>query len=175
MNKNKAVTLVELIVAMFLLSFLSALGFRVFSHFQSAFQRDLTGRLTLQTEALRAAEKLFIEVKKGTEIVLPMPGQTLPYFVYKDIKNLVCIVYPDNDIQSSKQFKKTLMRLISYVDAPDGNFHKENLSVIINGVERVAFTGISPVSVQFNLTLANDRQSFEFLSHVGVMNMGDLR
>ncbi len=173
-NPKSGTTLVEILVVMGILSFLSAVLFRVYTNFQGSFQKDVTNRLVLQINSQRAADKLFLEIKKGTDIVRPLLAETTPFLVYKDIRKRTGFLYLDRDKENSSLFKKDLYKLVSYVCDYSGSYKPENERIIVNSVQSLWFTAITPSSVQIDMTLANDRQSFEFLTHLGFLNAGDI-
>ncbi len=171
---RKGFTLVEIAVVCMVASCLLAVLYRLHSHFQTRIQSDVSKKLALQMNARRAADQLLTEVKKGTDIVRPLLGETTSFLVFKDIKNRMCILFLDDDKPNSETCKKPLYLLKSYLDDFGGSHKAENGKTLAEGVERIAFTAPTPGSIQINMTLANEKQSFQFVTHVTTMNLGDI-
>ncbi|HNW36973.1 MAG TPA: type II secretion system protein [Candidatus Ozemobacteraceae bacterium] len=173
-QRRTAFSIIEILVVMGLISLITTAVFRAKSTFLGSFQSEVTNRLILQSNAQRATDKLFMEIKKGTDIIRPLLGETAPFLVYKNMQKQMGFMYLDHDASNSKLFKKELFKLVSYVDDYTGGYKQKNERVIVDSVQRLSFTSISPNSVQIDMTLANDKQSFECLTHLGIMNLGDI-
>lgn len=165
----KGFTLVELIIVAGLVSLVMGLLFRIYPHIRHS-EQALTGTLVLQTEARRAADALVEQIREGSEVVRPHVGETTPFLVVKDIINNITLLYLDGDNVNSPKLKQPVYNLVSYSADESGNYSRR---VLVNSIKRIAFSAIAPNSVQVNITLVNERGEYQFLSHLGLMNLGE--
>jgi prepilin-type N-terminal cleavage/methylation domain-containing protein len=173
---RRGFTVVELLVVASILAMVTAIGLYVFVSSRGRAERSLTGRLTLQMDARRAGDRIISQVREGAEVIRPFLGETRNYLVYLDAANNTCMIYLTNDEESSRRFQRPLYRLISYAHTYTGTaFQPDKEKVLANSLQRVAFTTISPNSVQVTATVANENGEFQFVTHAGLLNFGGVR
>lgn len=170
---RRATTLVEVIVVMVLLTLVGGTAYHFFVQVQGNAQRTVGERLVLQMEARRIADELMQEVRKGTEIVRPHLGETTSFLICKDITNRMLTVYQTVDKTHSETFEKDLFRIVSYRNDYSGKFDPASQRILGDSVLRLTFTCLDPNSIQLNLILANKKQDFQFITRVGIMNLGN--
>jgi len=146
----------------------------MFSHTINIVEPTVSNKLTLQMESRKAADRIVEQVREGSEIIRPLLGESAPFMSYKDTYNHICLLYLDHDQVNSQKSKKDLYKLLSYTDEFTGNYKKQNEAVLIESIERLTFTRTSPDSVQVNITLANEKNRFQFLTHIGLMNISNV-
>ncbi|MFZ2960431.1 MAG: hypothetical protein WA705_26430 [Candidatus Ozemobacteraceae bacterium] len=150
------------------------MGFAVFFRFmqiRSMSDSGLTNRLTLQIEARRAADVLIGRLREASEILRPTLGETVSYVAFLDSINQACLVYPTLDVENSAKYKKDLFRVLSFTRDPGGTGSGKESS-LIRSVKRVAFTLLAPNSIQISITVANEKEEYQLLTEVGLMNFG---
>jgi prepilin-type N-terminal cleavage/methylation domain-containing protein len=171
---SRGFSMVEIIVVVLILAIVSTLALQLFISGQSTAQTSTTNQLVLQMAARKAADELMGEVRKGTDIVRPMLGETTPYLVYKNIKNRLCFVYLIKDEKRSAEMKKVLYKVMHCENDYSGVLKPENSKTLADLVSRLSFSLRTPTSVQIVITLANEKQDSQFITQVSVMNLGDI-
>ena len=164
------VTMIEIIVVSLILGLCGAVFFRLVSS-RAVAESTLTNRLQLQMEARRAADTLTAHLREASEIMRPTLGQTLSYVTYLDSINRTCMLYPTRDDENSEKYKRPLVKIMSYV-RPSGGTGAGETRLLARSVHRAAFTVVSPHSVQINITVAGEKEEYQFLTQAGLMNFG---
>ncbi|MBI3038469.1 hypothetical protein HYY75_05375 [bacterium] len=168
-------TLVEISISALIFILVGLMVGRTLTQLRTSTQPGLSDRLILQMDARKSADEITKIIRESGEIVRPFIGETSPYLVLKDVINNVCILYLDNDEETSKICNKKLFKLVFYVGNQSGSFKKEDQRILVRSVKRLTFTSVSPFSVSVNATLANLKGEFQFLTHIGIMNLEDLQ
>ncbi|RCK79418.1 MAG: hypothetical protein OZSIB_0058 [Candidatus Ozemobacter sibiricus] len=153
---------------------LGAVGVRLIQHL-SLSQRTFSQQVQLQLEARRAFDQTMALIREGTDLVRPVLGETLPYLIFKDITNRVTILYLEPNDPLAQRLKVPVYRLLAYRTDYSGAYNASNEKVLLESVRSLSFTSLSPNSVQVNVTVVQDRNEFQFLGHIGLMNLGGLR
>lgn len=138
---------------------------------RSTTDAGITNRLTLQIEARKAADILTSQIREASEIVRPTLGETSPYVVFLDAVNRTGMLYPTKDEENSSRCKKDLFQLMKFMHEYSGTT-PEKPKILARSVKRVAFTLLAPNSVQINITVANEKEEYQFLTETGLMNFG---
>ena len=172
--KSPGFTFIELLVVMMIMLLLSQTGYRLFSSIGHT-QKNLSDQLILQMESRKAFAQTANQIQEGTEVVRPYIGETLPFLVYKDIVNRPVILYLEPNPKVSKELKKNVYQLVSYTsDFAGAGYKKESEKILIDSLKTMTFSSLSPNSIQMNATVINAKGEYQFLSHVGLMNIGGL-
>jgi prepilin-type N-terminal cleavage/methylation domain-containing protein len=170
---RRAFTIVELLVGTAVMLILSAVAFRLLQHINAS-QRTFTRKANLQVEARRAFDKTIEQIREGSDIVRPVLGETLPYLVFKGITNDTIMLYLEANNAGAERFNRQVFRLVSYRSDYAGAYNPANEKILLDSVRRMSFTSLSPSSVQVNVTLIHEQEEFQFLAHIGLMNLGGL-
>ncbi len=170
---GRGYTLVELLVGATIMTVVLTVAFRFMAHMNQV-APNISERLALQMEARKAADSMVNLVRESTEIVKPSLGESRPYLVYKDTLNYTTVLYLIKDDKSSKTCKKNLYKLVQYRDEYTGKYEPGNEKVLFEAVERLTFTCLSPMNVLANVTVANEKGNYQFITFLGVMNLGGL-
>jgi hypothetical protein len=101
-------------------------------------------------------------------------GETLPFLVFKDIINQTTILYLEPNNPASEFLKKRVYKLVAYRTDYSGSYNAKQEQILLETVRRMTFTSLSPNAVQVNATVLNERDEFQFLAHIGLMNIGGL-
>lgn len=168
---RRAFTLVELTVVILIISLLGILVLKFSSNINSVAMPNFTNRLVLQMEGRKIADNLLEEIRKSGDVIRPLIGETTPYLIVKDAENQICYYYLTADAENSRKFGRDLFKLMIHVHTYD--MGKGKSRKLGDSIESVGFTGVSPNRIQINVRVANDRNSFQFLSQAGLMSMGD--
>ena len=172
MNRRQSgFTTIELLVVAGTIALLVGVMVRFFSFTASP---GVSDRLVLQMELRKASDELMAEIRRCSAIVRPHLGESAPFLVARDLRNRMLFLYLDNDEPHSKKYKKSLFRLVLYRDAYTGSYDPKQQRTLAESVRRLTFTSLDANSVQINLTIANDRQDFQCVTRVAVMNLGEI-
>lgn len=168
----KGFTLVELIVVIGIISLLIAMTLGVYLNFRQSADQQLTSQLILQMDARRAADILISQIRQGSEVVRPHAGETTPFLILKDAVNNISLIYLDGDQHNSTLLKRPVYRMVAYTDDYSGVHNPKNEKILLDSIVTMSFSAIGPGSVQLSVTLAGDRQDYQFITHLGLMNLG---
>jgi len=173
-NHGLGFSLVEILVVLGIVALLAG-GIYQFLAAAGRSQKNLTDRMVLQMESRKAFALAADRIQEGTEVVRPFIGETLPFLLYKDIVNRLVMLYLEPNAEATKKMKRTVYRLVSYTsDIPNNGYQKENERTIIDSLMRISFTSLSPNTIQVNATVVGPQGEYQFLAHVGLMNLGGL-
>ncbi len=167
---RRGVTMVELIIALMILSFAVAGGFRAFQVFAGKASQNLSQRLILQMEARRAIVGLYKAVQDGIEVVIPAPGQTLPYLVFRDFLNNVQIVYLEKDPELSREEGEDLYKVMIGVRDPSGQ-KAVKPKVLMRYVTGLNFTTHHVGGVFISCSMRGGKGRFSMVNYVRLKNM----
>ncbi len=109
-----AFTMVELSVVVLIVAVLASIMFSFLSRFNRNVAPRLSNRLFLQMEGRRLADAIAHEIRGCTDIVRPLPGETLPFLLVKDARNQIRFLYLSHDAKLSGDLKVTLYELLTY-------------------------------------------------------------
>ncbi len=172
-SRRRAFTLVEIAVAAGLVALVGVVAMRIFSTVGTT-QQNLSQQALLQMESRRAFDHLVDQIRMGTDIVRPTTGETLPYMVFKDVINQMTILYLEPNNDAANALGQRVFRLVSYRNDYSGLYQKDNEKILLDSVKQLHFTSLSPTSVQVNATVVNEKGDYQFLAHIGLMNLGGL-
>ncbi len=163
----------ELMVGVVIGSLLGIIASQFLSHMRGVAEPAMTGRIVLQMEARRAADNMIEIIRQGSEVVTPGIGETASFLTFKNLENHTCLLYLDVDEEKSRAMKRPLFKLVLYRDEYSDQYSPQNEKVIVEMVKSANFTCISPDSVQIDAVIANEKAEYQFITHVGLMNIGD--
>ena len=164
-------TYVEIIVVFVILSIFLLVASRVFLGARRSTDHH-SSQLVLQMEARRAADLMISNIRAGTEVIRPHIGETTPFLVLKDNVNNITMLYLDKDQQSSDDLERQLFRLILYNADHSGIYDSQKERVLLGSISKLSFTSTSPASIQTNIVLAGENQDYQFITHLGLMDLG---
>lgn len=170
-RKPDGFTLVEQLVVISICSLVLLTVLKIMSRFHTKVQPQLTNRLFLQMEGRKLADALIEEIRQNSDIVRPAVGETTPFLVARDAENQLKYYYLTRDPGNSEKCKTQLFQLLAFTNTFDASTSK--VKPLGGSVSRLSFTGVSPGSVQLNIAFQNETNEFQFLNHVGLMNIGD--
>lgn len=162
-------TMVELIVALAILTLCMTAGMKAFQLYRGKMAENLPQRLMLQMEARRALVNLYRILQDGIEVVSPEPGSTLPYLVFKDSQNNVCVVYLEEAAKSSDAEKIQLYRAMLVVREPSGGLVGAP-KVLMEHVVKLNFTAYSRGAVYLSTQLRGGSKDFSLVNFVRLQN-----
>jgi len=172
-QRKRAFTIVELVVATGLVALVGIIAMRMFSSVGTT-QQNLSQQALLQMESRRAFDHLVDQIRMGTDIVRPTTGETLPYMVFKDVINQMTILYLEPNDTTANLIKQRVYRLVSYRGDYSGKYQEDNEKILLDSVRELHFTSLSPTSIQVNATVINEKGEYQFLAHIGLMNLGGI-
>ncbi|MBF0410150.1 MAG: hypothetical protein HQM10_22590 [Candidatus Riflebacteria bacterium] len=166
-------TTVEMLVGVAILSILVMLIFQ-FTRFVGDSQKKYSLQAELQMDSRRAFDETVTRIREGTEVVRPFVGETLPYMIMKDCVNRLTVFYLEPNNSISEKLQKAVYRLVSYSTDYVGSYQKENHRIMVPNIKAMTFTSLGPNSIQINVSVTNERGEFQFIAHIGLMNVGGL-
>ncbi len=172
-SRRRAFTMVELVVATGLVALVGIVAMRIFSSVGTT-QQNLSQQALLQMESRRAFDQLVDQIRMGTDIVRPTTGETLPFMVFKDVINQMTILYLEPNNDAANTLGQRVFRLVSYRNDYSGGYQSDNEKILLDSVKSLHFTSLSPTSIQVNATVVNEKGDYQFLAHIGLMNLGGL-
>ncbi|KAF1083096.1 MAG: hypothetical protein GQF41_0863 [Candidatus Rifleibacterium amylolyticum] len=172
-QRRRAFTVVELVVTVCLVALIGTVVMRLFSSVGTT-QQNLSHQATLQMESRRAFDHLVDQIRMGTDIVRPATGETLPYMVFKDVINRMTILYLEPNNDRASVLGQRVYKLVAYQNDYKGGYQADNEKILLDSIRQLRFTSLSPTSVQVNATVVNEKGEYQFLAHVGLMNLGGI-
>ncbi|MEW6708418.1 MAG: prepilin-type N-terminal cleavage/methylation domain-containing protein [Candidatus Riflebacteria bacterium] len=164
-------SLVEIMIGAGILALILGIGYKMNV---SRNQKNLTGKLVLQMDALMISNRLMFELRRCSDFVRPHLGETSTYLLARDMTNQMLFIYLEEDKDSSEKFDGQLFKLKMYRDSHSGSYQKKEEHVLARAVKRMTFTCLDPNTVQLNLILSNEREDFQCITKVSSLNLGDL-
>jgi prepilin-type N-terminal cleavage/methylation domain-containing protein len=173
-----AVTLVEVLVALAVASILMVV---LYGAVQTFFARDsraslvaMTDRTFAQKELRLGLTKLMLRIREGTKVLSPVPGESGPELVFRDVLNRKVRIRVD-------PATRTVVSEIAdgagwAADGPKSVTNASGQSAIVAYPVRIpncanlCFTGLSPSCVVLSLTLASGSAENSLLTAIHVRN-----
>ncbi|NLI77718.1 MAG: type II secretion system protein [Candidatus Riflebacteria bacterium] len=165
--------MIEMLVVLGIVLVASAIGLRIMQSVGRS-QKTMSQQALLQMEARRAFDKAVEQIREGTDLVRPFLGETLPFLVFKDIVNRTTILYLEPNNPVSEKLNKRVYKLVAYRTDYSGAYDPANERVLLETVRGLTFTSLSPNGIQVNATVLHEQNEFQFLAHIGLMNLGGL-
>ena len=172
-STGQGFTLIEVLVVVGLVALVSVMIINFFRSVGTS-QAHFSQQAMLQMEARRAFANIIDQIREGTDIIRPMLGETLPFMTFKDIINQTAVLYLEPDNDASRELDQAVYRLVSYRTDYSGSYRPDNERILLRSVKSMRFTSLSPTSVQVNATVLNEKGEFQFIAHVGLLNVGGL-
>ncbi len=169
-EKRSGITMVELLIASVLFSGLIALSYNSLMTFTGRASEALAKRLILQMEARKALLSLYREVQEGIEVLLPQPGSTLPYLVYRDFVNNIHVVYLEKDDDLSALEKEELFSIVEGVKDP-GEGTSPPPKILARYVTSLNFTAHHYGGVLISCSLKGGKGRFALVNYVRLKNI----
>lgn len=166
-------TLIEILVVVGLIGLIGTTAMHFFSSVNTS-QKVFSQQAILQMESRKAFDQIIDSIREGTDVIRPVTGETLHYVVFRDLINQVCMIYLEPNKAESNRLKQRVYRLISYCHDFSGIYDKKNERVLHNSIKQLRFSSLSPCSVQVNATVVSDKGEYQFLAHVGLLNVGGI-
>jgi len=164
---------IELIVVAGILGLVFLMAIKFFIESQKVAAPKITSNILLQMKAQKTADAIILRIRECSEVVRPNLGETCPFVVMKDERNRICILYSEADEKNSRLFKKKLYRLVSYISDYSGVYNPAREKILVDSLDKISFTSISPCSVQVTATVSGEEGKYQFITHVGLMNLGN--
>lgn len=162
---GRGLTVIEIVIAVALLSLLMGAAFWVFVYGGRSTSR-LTKQLSLQQASRKAIVRFLREVQEGMEVLSPRPGSTLSYALVRDKVSLVRWFYQVPQGAGANP----LYELWRYLDDPDTPADRR-AEPLLRNVRRLTFTSRSEGALQVNLILEEEDQQYSILTTVRLRNL----
>ncbi len=173
MQPQTGTTLVELLVVIGLVGLIGAAGMHFFTSVNTS-QKAFSQQAILQMESRKAFDQIIDQIREGTDVIRPVTGETMHYMVFRDLLNQVNMLYLEPNNDESVRLKQRVYRLVSYCNDFSGAYNKANEKILHNSIKQLRFSSLSPSSVQVNATVVSDKGEYQFLAHVGLLNVGGI-
>ena len=170
LSRRVGFTTIELLVVAGIIGLLFSVLLRFYSFSSTT---SVTDKLILQMEARRSTDEVSAELRVCSSVIRPVPGETLPFLFARDLRNRIVFLYIDKDELHTMKYKKNLYRLILYRYDFSDTYDPKNERILAESIKSLTFTSHDPNSIQVNMAVANDKQDFQIVTRVGMMNLGD--
>lgn len=173
------VTLVEVLIALVLVSLLMTVLYGIVSYFFSRESRSslatMTERAFTQKDIRIGLKKLMLRIREGTEVLDPRPGYTSSELVFRDVLNQKVKIRLDADrksvvseLFSSGAFVREEKPYEIVTAAGDRTLLARPIA--IGNCSNVAFTVLSPSCVVVSLTLFSGHVENSLLTAIHLRN-----
>lgn len=161
----RAITLLEALIVLGVLGLVLGIVVWVL-WFGTASSLRLAPQMALQQASRKAVVRFLRDLQQGMEVLLPLPGATLPYAVARDDVSAICFYH-----------------LVSRTDRPDGTMElwryrmdpgqapRGERELILSNVRRLSFTARSEGALQLNLLLAEGAEEYAIITTVRLRNI----
>lgn len=176
---RRAVTLIEVLVAVGVSALLALVLFGTIRHF---FSRDSKASLSTATERAFAQKdlriglkKLMLRIREGTEILSPRPGVTASELVFRDVLNqkVRLRLNPERQALQSERFEGGDFKVETEafeVVTEEGDRTLLARPIRIGSCSNVAFTTLSPSSVVLSLTVFSGHVENALMTSIHLRN-----
>ena len=172
-EQARGATLVELFVVLCLVAVVSSVVTKLMRSVGRA-QKGFSQQVMLQMDSRKAFDTVVDQVREGTDVIRPLTGETLDFLVFKDIVNKTTVLYLEPNNALSEKLNQKVYKLVSYRTDYSGAYQSSLEKTLMDCVKRIRFSSLSPNSVQVTATVINDKGEYQFLAHIGLMNLGGL-
>lgn len=170
---RRGFTLVEVSIALTVALLVIGAAFALHRFATVSTQQTLGPQLGLQTASRAALVQFIREIQESIEIVRPAQGCTLNYFVARDKLNqfLVGYVAPKAGAAGGGGTDPALQELYLYRHDYDHDDPARQQRKVLDGVERITFTTLSPGVLQIHMTLWDQGRDYTLLTTVRARNI----
>ena len=168
--RQKGFSFLETVLAMLLLAAFFGTGFKAWQTSTHKKSENLSKRLVLQMEARKAFLNLTRELQQGIEIILPKPGTTLPFLVYKDYTNSLRVVNHEEDPARTREQKRPMFRTISTRRDPSEPTAGPPV-ILMEYVARLNFTAHSAGGILVSVRLHGGSGDFSLINFIRLQNV----
>lgn len=163
-RRREGLTLVELIIGLGIGIVVLGMAFGLHRFTTYSTQQTLGPQLGLQTASRAALIKFIREIQESIEIVRPVQGSTLGYFVARDKFNQIMVGY------SAPGSAAPLEDLYIARHPYDPAVPVEQVK-ILEGLKRISFTTLSPGALQIHATLSEQGKEYSLLTTIRTRNI----
>jgi hypothetical protein len=134
-------------------------------------EATLGPQMGLQANARKALMEMIKEVQESIELVRPQAGSTLNYFVARDKLNRILTGYIARNVADSDKAGRDIHDLYvyryDYGDTPP----LANQRLVLGGIERAGFSGLSSGLLQIHLELHDHGKTYPILTTIRCRNI----
>ena len=178
-RKPKGFTLVELMIVIAITGIFGASVLSVWSNTNKT-RPSVTGNLQLQSTMLLGTNKLLRIVRSGLHFAAPRLNETSNVLVILDNKNNFQAIFPMEDKEYTKRYKKKMYKVVQYqVETASFNFisppHDPNkYKTLFRNVASISFRLSCANSLTTTIRFQNYNYNFEVITESSLMNSGKL-
>lgn len=169
--RSGAFSVVEVLVGVALALVVLGVAFGLLRFVRASTEQTLAPQLGLQMASRSALVQLVKQLQECVEFLRPQQGSSLTYVIARDKTNFMLTGYVARDDVASRAAGRNLYQLYlhryDYVPGPDPAKQLK----ILDGIERAAFTTLSPGVLQIHLTLHEQGKSYTLLTTVRARNV----
>ncbi|OGK09088.1 MAG: hypothetical protein A2W80_08925 [Candidatus Riflebacteria bacterium GWC2_50_8] len=179
LKRQRAFTLVEVIVVVALAALFSTIVFRMFSSSSSS-QKTAMVDLTMQSRVLTSQNRIVRMIREGTDFLLPEIGETSSALFFADFKGNVQVLYQLKDAALSKSLGKEVYKLMHYkvavknFDLSNPVYDPNESSVVAEYVNDISFMVSNANTVSITASFATENRDFQAMFEVGLQNTGEM-
>lgn len=170
-RSRRGVTLVEMMVALIIGTLVISIAWSLYRFNRVSVEGTLAPQMGLQTTSRKALVQFIREVQESVEVAKPLQGTTLDYMIARDKLNRILVIYPAKNNAASTAAGRNIYDLYLYRHDYGTTPPVQAQRRMIEGLERVAFTTLSPGVVQIHLQLHEAGKSYTLLTAVRTRNI----
>lgn len=169
--KRSGFSVMEVLVGMVLALMVSVAAMGLLRFVRASTEQTLAPHMGLQMASRSALVHLVKELQECVEFLRPQQGASSSYFIARDKLNLILTGYTARDDAASRLAGRDIFALYlhRYDYVPGADPAKQRRA--LDGIERAAFTTLSPGILQVHLTLHEQGKSYTLLTTVRARNV----
>lgn len=168
--RRHGVTLVEVLVGLGIGTIVLGIAFQLQRFSSYSTQQTLGPQLGLQTASRAALIKFIREIQESIEIVRPLQGGTLHYFMARDKFNQIMVGYSAPQLAPPPGQTVPLEDLYIHRYSYDPAVPGEQVKILEN-LKRITFTTLSPGALQIHATLSEQGKEYTLLTTIRTRNI----
>lgn len=177
-NRNKGLTMVELVVVTGLIGIFATIVFFLFRTGRST-QNRVSNDLHMQSRALFTQNFVSRLIREGREFIVPQLGEEAPLLCFIDKVGNCQLLCLESDKQISKQISKKVFKLVHYqIDSADFDPYAPKKitsggKVVSQFVKEIKFSLSNAGAANVKILFESESRGFQVLFQCGLMNSGE--
>lgn len=164
-------SLIEVLVAATVGLIVLGMAFGLLRFVRASSEQTLAPHVGLQMASRSALVQLEKELHQCVEFIRPKQGSSLTYFLARDRRNLILTGYVARDDAASLRAGRDIYQLYFHRHDYTPGTNPALQRKVLDGIERVSFTTLSPGVLQIHLTLHELGKSYSLLTTVRARNV----
>lgn len=164
-------SVIEVLVAATVGLMVLGLAFGLLRFVRASSEKTLAPQVALQMASRSALVQLEKELQQCVEFIRPKQGSSLTYFIARDKQNLILTGYVARDDAASQSAGRDIYQLYFHRHDYTPGANPALQRKVLDGIERISFTTLSPGALQVHMTLHELDKSYSLLTTVRARNV----